>query len=147
MERPGPATVARDGKPHDGTGGRRLLPIRERQRAHETVEAPGGQQLARHDSRPAGREADLLLMVPALRELARGVKPVRRCFFTGPRDAKRGDAGWIQRLKVRGELRGALVHQGDQRGRIERPIPGHALGIDPIDEGRQLRGRSDRRGS
>jgi hypothetical protein len=59
---------------------------------------------ALHDPRLLHREADLLLMVPALGELAGGVEPVQRPVLASPAHAEPRGGRRVQRLVVVAEL-------------------------------------------
>src|SRR6266853_6834873 len=71
------------------------------QRAHETIE-DRKVKLACHDSRLIDGDSDLLLMVPALGELAGGVEPVCGFFLSSPARRELRRREWIERLVIFG---------------------------------------------
>ena len=83
------------------------------QRTHEAIKN-WIVELARHDSRFVDGEPDLLLMMPALSELTRGVEPVRRFFFPRPAHGKHRRNEWIERLIVFGVFSLGRFHPGNQ---------------------------------
>src|SRR5207302_10155127 len=83
IEIPQAAASTTHRQPQQGAGFRRNVSIRERQSPQEAIEN-GIVELAGHDARLVHSETNLLLVMPALRELARGVKPVWGFFFAGP---------------------------------------------------------------
>src|SRR5437899_2674718 len=83
IEIPDAAAFTRNREPQQGAGFRGNVSIGERQSPQEAIEN-GIVELAGHDARLVHSETNLLLVMPVLRELARGVKPVWGFFFASP---------------------------------------------------------------
>src|SRR5487761_1903959 len=91
-------------------------------------------EFAGHHPRALRREADLLLVVPTLRELAGGVKPVEGAIFPGP---TYGEGRWSEGIQRFVELREFLrrfLDTREERVRAQVPISGHSLAVEAIHE-------------
>src|SRR5262245_335885 len=91
-------------------------------------------KLRRHDSRAIGGDSDLLLMMPALRQLSSGVKPIKRRRFSRPTNAERGGSKRVERLVKARALLTRQAHHVDQHGRAQTSINRYALFVQTIDQ-------------
>ena len=96
-----------------------------------------------HDAGAVRGEADLLLMVPALGELARDIEPDERCHLSGPGDADGSRSEGVERFVVVGGLRAGQLHERDQDRRTEPPVDSDALTVEPVDERDDVLMRAD----
>jgi len=104
-----------------------------RQAAQEAVENRVV-KIGCHDARALSGFADLLLMMPALGEFARGVEPVERGRFAGPAYVEERGSERVERLVEFSALTAGGFHQIDEHGRAEPTIDSDAFAIEAVDE-------------
>src|SRR5215831_12661421 len=96
---------------------------------HRTV------QFRNHNSGLAGRESNLLLVMPAFCQLAGSIEPVQRCIFTRPTDGKGSVREWVERFM---ELRGLFAgcrHDLNQEVGAQTAVDRNAFLVEAVDQG------------
>src|SRR6202521_3133753 len=116
--------------------------IGERQGPQEAIQN-GMVEFAGHDARFVHRQPDLLLVVPAFRELPGGVEPVCGFFLACPAYAV-GRAGiGIPGAVIVSKQLGGDLHQGNQDSGTQASIDTDAFLIQTVDVCREFSARAD----
>jgi hypothetical protein len=87
-------------------------------------------ELAHHQAGAIERQPDLLLMMPAFREFARHVEPVRRRGVAGPAHGEVGRQIRIALRQPRAQRFGGRTHQAAQHRRAQPSVDGYAFGVE-----------------
>ena len=101
--------------------------------AREAVEN-GAVEFGRHEAGEIDGVTDLLLVMPALSEFARGVEPVEGDGFSGPTHIEEGGRKGIERFVEVGALAARGPHHVDENRGAEAPVYGDALAVEAIHE-------------
>src|ERR1700736_5188761 len=91
------------------------IPVSMRQSTQEAIK-DRVIQFRGHNARAICGESNLLLVMPAFRQLASCIKPIQGRFFSCPTDIERGRSKWVERFVKTGALFTGQFHHVDQDG-------------------------------